>query len=1372
MRTRGLRRVTGLLVPLSLGTFASACSDSFDTSRTLPPRGTLGEELFGVVCDRIGGQSLHEDLTGASFQAICHPAADGTFSSTVDQTQLPPMVDNQPDVNGNPVPLAKQQSDRAYGVARLQTLANHRTDLIAAFDATFPDIQIAIKDVGNPDPTQSCNPPAASGEGRLHTELTNLLGRFQDLYNDGTLPQSTESIGRVVNAFKASTAAQSAWAVYDARAGYRPIDINLGAARPTIAYPQLRDFSNATLALLSVDSQPYQLDPTFDANGNRVPVPGTAYPQMSQLLAVSHAELLNATADPTLPPLTVAQDTTTGATVLSRPRADLEVLQTILYAQDPSFGGGTSQYIVQRDPRGYVAVPLVNGKVPAPFVDANGDGLPDVDGTGQFLTSNSLPAPSPFFAVGAAAAPSRDTYSRALSAPGGPLLYGYIDTSHTYTATLMNHLGPLVDPTPADDHETLMDFLAGAYVLFGTRDGKPATVRSYADGEQVQYDAFHTQSSPLIDFVYALGQILADPTADPTLSFASSFVSTYPDDAARLVGDGLYSKALADKDTTAHIPPTSVLWDEMIDVAIQIDQEPGLLQDVLRALGDDASLPLSQSFSGYMANLDRISYDRKNLNGPAYDFNTMSTSPPTTAVNRGAADSGANRSEMQRFLQAIHDTHGVTACNKQGAIVHALNVSIPLLGSQNIDIPQGSNNNAIVAVLLSSNYGSKQSFNECEVFKIDDLAAFYLDSIVGNASLYFRDNFIRNGSIGGLGQATVGLIENSSYIGYDPNNADTYNGATVTAPGFWDTSGSTTFRPKPAWLDRLVFFDIAGDSPNPGDTNYNTNHFLADLQGTQIGTSICPERVIPDPCIANGSTCYPAPDAASDGMVHGLRSCPDGDWTFQRDQDATFVWEDLGFYSAITPLVSAFSIAVNPTTGKARHREDLFIDLMEVLHKHWQSAQGTADECTLYQTGANPPAGPPTPVPNCTKDGADTYEPLLAQIFSSDMLTALHDIVKVLEGMSVPTCATTDAKTGLCTKAGTPQDGIAVLANAADALLNPNRAKAAGLKDRSGLVTSLRNDGTTNAQVTPLYLVLETLNEIDAAFAAYAQANPSDNQRQAQWKLARSQLVDQFLSVNGQNTPMQSFADPTLPKILPLLLGTVRSQLWSYCPPGHTGGCTWASANLSTNASNVIGGPTFASTVDVTEAIRQNATGRMATEQLLSYLVGPGSSNDALAELLASADDLIQVMRDDANLVPLYQVLASAAVPTTTDSQGNVQRGVVDATTALLARISGRAYDTNNTEICSNELDPDGVMAIALANLVTPMKDSNGQVSETPLEVILDAVGDVNRASPGAVTVMTGPDLANVSNELSEFLLDDTRGLEQFYAIVRNGTVN
>ena len=547
-----------------------------------------------------------------------------------------------------------------------------------------------------------------------------------------------------MTAFKAATDAQDAWTHFDARAGYRPINIALGAARPAIAYSNLRDFSNATLALLSADSQPYQLDPQVDANGNRVLVPGAAYAQLSQLMTVAHAEMLNATADAPLPNLTQAADPTTGATVLNRPRGDLEFLQTLLYAQDPAFGGGTSFYIAQRDPRGYAVVPLVNGKVPPPFVDADGDGLPDVDPTTGLFTTSGTAAPSPFFAVGATDAPSRDASSRALTAPGGTLMYGFLDTSHVYTASLMHNLEPLVDPNPADKHETLMDSMAGAYVLFGTRDGSPKTTRTYADGEKVTYDSFETASSPIIDLLYAIGQVLADPSTDPTLALAGTLVSQNPNAVARVVGDGLYAKGLADKDTTAKIPATSTLWDDMIDVAIQIDQEPGLLADVMRALGDDASLPLSQSFAGFMTNKDRISYDRGNLNGHAYDFNTSNTADPTTPVDRTQPDTGANRSEMQRFIQAIHDTNGVTACNKAGAVVHAQGVQV--LGTA--DIPTGPANSGATQLILDTQYPSGfTSFGECEVFKIENLAAFYLDSIVGAATFYFRGQLPARGPV-------------------------------------------------------------------------------------------------------------------------------------------------------------------------------------------------------------------------------------------------------------------------------------------------------------------------------------------------------------------------------------------------------------------------------------------------------------------------------------------------------------------------------------------------------------------------------------------------------------------------------------------------
>ncbi len=141
------------------------------------------------------------------------------------------------------------------------------------------------------------------------------------------------------------------------------------------------------------------------------------------------------------------------------------------------------------------------------------------------------------------------------------------------------------------------------------------------------------------------------------------------------------------------------------------------------------------------------------------------------------------------------------------------------------------------------------------MFKIDNLAKFYLDTVIGkpcangygNGCLYFRPDVLRNGIVG-IGASTVGIIEESSGIGYDPDKRQDGAASGPAVTGFWDDSTTKSFRPKPTWLNRLVFFDQTNDSPNSGDPNYTTNHFLTDLQGQpDRHRQVSPERVIPDP---------------------------------------------------------------------------------------------------------------------------------------------------------------------------------------------------------------------------------------------------------------------------------------------------------------------------------------------------------------------------------------------------------------------------------------------------------------------------------------------------------------------------------------------
>ncbi len=1430
-------RVRGLVGPALLGLLAAAaCSNDFDTTRHAPARGTLGAELFGVVCDRIGGQSLHEDLSGDSYRAICHGESGdsvfGTDSFKVNQSALPPIAGDRANLDGGVVPESQQKTDRAYGVARLERLAADRARLIVALDATFPDVDVPIKNVNASDPTQSCE--AAAGQGSLHTELANLLNRFMALYDDGTIPSSTQALGAVAQALGQSAAGQGAWAHLNSRSGYRPFDLAVGASRPTIAYKNLRGFVNAVVKLLAPDSNPYDPAPKKDAQGNRIPTPGAANAQMSALNAAVHADLANETADPVPSPLVLSKtiDATTGGPVLSRPMTDLETIQSVLFAQDPTFASapfatGTASsnvphYIVQRDPRGYAVVASTNGSVPSPFMTGP-DGLPAVDDVGRFVTSGGQTPPTPF-ALGPADTRSRDMFGRALNS-GGDLVYDYVDTSQSYLSALLGHIqgavngASLLDSKPADNHESIMGSLAGAYVLFGTRAN---ATRSYADGSKLMYSGYAPVGSPLGDLIYAVGQLLADPTIDPTLSLTRTLITKNTADVARLIGDTLYAKAQADKHPEAQIPATSTFWDEIIDLVVQMAQDKStagtgqtrLLEDILTAFAAPPSVGLSKGLASQAGNLDVITYDRNNLSGPSVNVTAKDpTSPPMTPPDHTKPDAGANRSELQRFAQLVHDTNGVTLCNKEGAILHA--ADLPVFNTSNACASTAGNNGELcLSPDTTCTCNNSRPFHECEMLKVSNLASFYLDSIAGKASLYFRNKLVREGigtAPGGTGATSVAVTEASSQIGLhpaattampSPTPDDTYNGPSnmdPAAPGFWDPGPTvwnptvtppTLLRPKPGWINRQIEFDLVNDSPMTGP-NHTTNQFLDGLQGLDIGTSVCPERLIPDPC-ASDTKCFDSMadnDVAADGMVHGLRSCADGDWLYQRDPDTLFTLEKNDFLAALAPLATAFA---------SHGREDLFVQLMEVLHKHWQTAAGAAaspSECKLGIVGGK--------TVNCSKDGADTYEPLLTTIFASDLLTGLNNIASVAQGINVPTCAAIDATKHTCKTPGPTENGIGVLAAATRALVDPTTAASYKLKDSTGRVTALRNDGTTNPQVTPIYLLLEALDEIDAALAAdAASAQEPDKSRLAEWRLGRSQLVDELLTVNGENTPKQSFADPSFVKIAPILIDTVRAQVladcgsdlttgqctWARgippdpsCPPGMvmgSGGCAVPRA-LWNEMVATTGGPLFAGTMDLVDTLRQDSNARAALEDLLVYLGDPKQADatgqvESLTEFLSTSHDLLQVLRDDANLVPIYKVFAAAFAPPPNEPHGP---SLIDATTSLLTRLAGHAVDGSGVEICAKEVDPNEVLDLALAHLVTPIPTGADAAADaaapgvTPLEVIVDTVADVNRASPNDLTfTLQPPDYASISSELDGFLTDPDRGIEQFYAIVRKAT--
>jgi hypothetical protein len=68
------------------------------------------------------------------------------------------------------------------------------------------------------------------------------------------------------------------------------------------------------------------------------------------------------------------------------------------------------------------------------------------------------------------------------------------------------------------------------------------------------------------------------------------------------------------------------------------------------------------------------------------------------------------------------------------------------------------------------------------------------------------------------------------------------------------------------------------------------------------------------------------------------------------------------------------------------------------------------------------------------------------------------------------------------------------------------------------------------------------------------------------------------------------------------------------------------------------------------------------------------------------------------------------------------------------------------------------------------MDAAGGPKKQAPLEVIMDVIADVNRAMPDRADKLDAGDYANIADNVSDFLLNRERGLEQFYEIVRQGT--
>jgi hypothetical protein len=425
--------------------------------------------------------------------------------------------------------------------------------------------------------------------------------------------------------------------------------------------------------------------------------------------------------------------------------------------------------------------------------------------------------------------------------------------------------------------------------------------------------------------------------------------------------------------------------------------------------------------------------------------------------------------------------------------------------------------------------------------------------------------------------------------------------------------------------------------------------------------------------------------------------------------------QKLTFLDAEAPLMNAFDRHDQRENGRY-----LFGNLISVFHLHWPA--------TYEGSGARTQDEDPDDKFYAHQSNSVSYEPLLADAFEKGrLLTRLGGLARALDGIQV--------RTGV--------DGIDAIAALAEKMLDPSRN--GGLRDRQGRSTTTTNTGDRQPDLTPMYLVLDGLGAMDDAFAE------ADGQRHDRWLEARGTFVDQFLSVE-QGPDGYRLKNRRGRAIILELVDFLRDRIAAHRQRGDLPG--WAT-RLDDRLEETLNEPVVTALIRLLDGIQNDPDARGALADMLAYVGDPERSEQSFDTAVASVADILQLVEDDRNLVPLMQVLSNGFASNAQDAvaSGNplqVEGSTVDASVKLLRGIGER--------------DEDDTLPRLLSNLVSSPEDGP---ATTPIETLLDVIAEVNRAQPGRTGPLDANDYRRTLDQTYRFVTNESRGLERLYRVIQ-----
>jgi hypothetical protein len=285
--------------------------------------------------------------------------------------------------------------------------------------------------------------------------------------------------------------------------------------------------------------------------------------------------------------------------------------------------------------------------------------------------------------------------------------------------------------------------------------------------------------------------------------------------------------------------------------------------------------------------------------------------------------------------------------------------------------------------------------------------------------------------------------------------------------------------------------------------------------------------------------------------------------------------------------------------------------------------------------------------------------------------------------------------------------------------------------------------------VPSFYLFANALHAMDAQWVGVDGAAAH-----GLWQRSRSKLIDSLVKID------QDPSDPTKTQLhdlaiqaaLPISIDILADRIAQHTAAGDMH--TWATKTMIDNLKTSMSGPLFATTIDLQEQFYGDAAAKQTLSSLIVYLLDQASKNDALANVATGAQDILQVIGDDTNMVPLEHALAVALSP-----DGATKRSL-----DLLDKFRRIETDPSFATAHAGRR----VLPVIVGNAVTPMTPGGA----APIEIIADLVADMQRADPTSSGPFGAEDYGSLTWNVEDFLTDKYRGLEQLYVIIKHRKLN